>query len=323
MGAALLVFGYALAVAWSVPVLLTRLTRHGVSARLGLAAWLTAMASVLASAGAAVALLAGAAVAGWSRLAEAVCRSVTGRACTPVVYRGAVFEVPLGAAALAAALTAIVLAWRYGRGMRRAGQQARAHAEAARITGRRLPMKGERGGATVVLDAPQPAAYCVPGRPAAIVLTSGALAVLDRAQLGAVLAHERAHLAGRHHLLISLSRGLAASFPRVPVFTRGPAEVARLAEMCADDAAARRTGRPALLSALLAMGTGTAVPAAALAATAGPVTARVHRLLHPPRRGRQARYAAALACLTILLASASGLVTVFAGPIAGHLLPFG
>jgi Zn-dependent protease with chaperone function len=265
MGAALLVFGYALAMAWSVPVLLTRLTRHGVSARPGLAAWLTAMASVLASAGAAVALLAGAAVAGWSRLAEAVCRSVTGRSCTPVVYRGAVFEVPLGAAALAAALTAIVLAWRYGRGMRRAGQQARAHAEAARITGRRLPMKGEGGGATVVLDAPQPAAYCVPGRPAAIVLTSGALAVLDRAQLGAVLAHERAHLAGRHHLLISLSRGLAASFPRVPVFTRGPAEVARLAEMCADDAAARRTGRPALLSALLAMGTGTSTrPGAAV-----------------------------------------------------------
>jgi Zn-dependent protease with chaperone function len=163
----------------------------------------------------------------------------------------------------------------------------------------------------------------VPGRPAAIVLTSGALAVLDRAQLGAVIAHERAHLAGRHHLLISLSRGLAASFPRVPVFTRAPAEVSRLAEMCADDTAARRTGRPALLSALLAMGTGTAVPAAALAATAGPVTARVHRLLHPPRRGRHARYAAALACLTILLASASGLVTAFAGPIAGHLLPFG
>ena len=106
MSAALLVFGYALAMAWSVPVLLSRLTRHGISARLGLAAWLTAMASVLASAGAAVALLAGAAIAGWSRLAEAVCRSVAGRACTPVVYRSAVFEVPLGAAALAAALTA-------------------------------------------------------------------------------------------------------------------------------------------------------------------------------------------------------------------------
>ena len=101
--------------------------------------------------------------------------------------------------------------------MRRAGRRTRAHAEAARITGRRLPVRadsegGMGGGAAVVLDAPQRAAYCVPGRPAAIVLTSGALAVLDRAQLGAVLAHERAHLTGRHHLLITLSRGLAASF---------------------------------------------------------------------------------------------------------------
>ena len=326
MSAALLVFGYTLAVAWSVPVLLSRLTRHGISARLGLAAWLTAMASVLASAGAAVALLAGAAIAGWPRLAEAVCRSVAGRACTPVVYRSAAFEVPLGAAAAAATLTAAVLAWRYGRAMRRAGRRTRAHAEAARITGRRLPVKGERGGgwpvgggATVVLDAPQPAAYCVPGRPAAIVLTSGALAVLDRAQLGAVLAHERAHLAGRHHLLISLSRGLAASFPGVPVFTRGPAEVARLAELCADDAAARRSGRPVLVAALLAMGTGAAVPAPALAVTSGAVSARVHRLLDPPRRGRRARYGLALATVMLLLAAASGLVIAFAGPLAAAL----
>jgi Zn-dependent protease with chaperone function len=316
MSAALLVFGYTLAVAWSVPALLSRLTRRGISARLGLAAWLTAMASVLASAGAAVALLVGAAIAGWPRLAEAVCRSVAGRACTPVVYRSAVFEVPLGFAAAAATLTAAVLACRYGRALRRAGQRTRAHADAARITGRRLPLAGDGAGATVVLDATQPAAYCVPGRPAAIVLTSGALAVLNSAQLGAVLAHERAHLAGRHPLLISLSRGLAASFPGVPVFTRGPAEVARLAELCADDAAARRTGRPALVAALLAMGTGDAVPAPALAVTSGAVTARVHRLLDPPRRGRHARYGLALATVMLLLAAVSGLVIAFAGPLA-------
>ena len=148
------------------------------------------------------------------------------------------------------------------------------------------------------------------------MLTSGALAVLDRAQLGAVLAHERAHLAGRHHLLISLSRGLAASFPGVPVFTRGPAEVARLAELCADDAAARRSGLPALVAALLAMGTGAAVPAAALAVTSGAVTARVHRLLDPPRRGRHARYGVALVLVTFLLAAVPGLVIAFAGPLA-------
>jgi len=328
MSAALLVFGYTLAVAWSVPLLLSRLTRQGISARLGLAAWLTAMASVLASAGAAVALLAGAAIAGWPRLAEAVCRSVAGRACTPVVYRSAAFEVPLGSAAAIATLTAAVLAWRYGRAMRKAGRHTRAHAEAARITGRRLPVEGDGegrtgrqvgGGATVVLDVAQPAAYCVPGRPAAIVLTSGALAVLDRAQLGAVLAHERAHLAGRHHLLISLSRGLTTSFPGVPVFTRGPAEVARLAELCADDAAARRSGRPALIAALLAMGTGAAVPAPALAVTSGAVAARVHRLLDPPRRGRHTRYGLALITVILLLAAMSGLVIALAGPLAAAL----
>ena len=317
MSAALLVFGYTLAVAWSVPLLLSRLTRHGISAGLGLGAWLTAMATVLASAGAAVALLADAAIAGWPRLAEAVCRSVAGRACTPVVYRSAAFEVPLGAAAAVATLTAVVLALRYGRTLQKAGRRTRAHAEAARITGRRLVVTGdgEAGGATVVLDAPQPAAYCVHGRPAAIVLTSGALAVLDRAQLGAVLAHERAHLAGRHHLLISQSRGLAASFPGVPVFTQGPAEVARLAELCADDAAARRSGRSALVAALLAMGTGAAVPDPALAVTSGAVTARVHRLLDPPRRGHHVRYALALAAVMLLLASLSGTVIAFAAAL--------
>jgi hypothetical protein len=91
--------------------------------------------------------------------------------------------------------------------------------------------------------------------------------------------------------------------------------VARLAELCADDAAARRSGRPALVAALLAMGTGAAVPAPALAVTSGPVTARVHRLLNPPRRGRDARYGVALVTVMFLLAAVSGLVIAFAGPL--------
>jgi len=231
-----------------------------------------------------------------------------------VVYRSAFFELAMGLAAAAAALALVVLAWRYGRSMQRAQRRTRAHAEAAHITGRRLP----GGGAAVVLDAAQPAAYCVPGRPAAIVLTSAALAVLDPGQLTAVLAHERAHLAGRHHLLIALTRGLAATFPGVPLFTQGPAEVARLAEMCADDAAARHSSRPTLVAALLAMGTGTAVPAAALAATGGAVTARVQRLLEPAPRARHTRNRLALVTVILLLALASALVTRYAGPLATH-----
>ena len=314
MKPALLVLGYALVVAWCLPALLTRLTAAGLSARLGLAAWLAAMVSVLACVLSAIQYLITAAVAGWPQLAEAVCRSVAGGACTTVVYRSAAFELGLGLAAIAAALALAVLSWRYGRSVQRAQRRTREHAEAARITGRRLPGRG----AAVVLDATRPAAYCVPGRPAAIVLTSAALAVLDPGQLTAVLAHERAHLAGRHHLLIALTRGLAATFPGVPLFTRAPAEVARLAEMCADDAAARRSSPPTLIAALLAMGTGTAVPAAALAATTCAVSARVQRLLEPAPPARHARNRLALVTVMLLLALVSGLVTRYAGPLAGY-----
>ena len=133
-----------------------------------------------------------------------------------------------------------------------------------------------------------------------------------------MLAHERAHLAGRHHLLIALTRALAATFPGVPLFTRAPAEVARMAEMCADDAAARRSSRPALIAALLAMGTGTALPAAALAATTCAVSARVQRLLEPAPPARHARNRLALVTVMLLLAVVSGLVTRYAGPLAAY-----
>jgi beta-lactamase regulating signal transducer with metallopeptidase domain len=304
MRPALLLSGYALAVAWWAPALLSRLTARGISPRLGLAAWLTAMASALASAAAALEFLVRAAADGWSQLAEVVCRSVAGHACAQTVYTGAVFEFVLAGITVVAALSAVVLAWRYGRGVQRARRQTRAHAEAARITGRALPGVG----AAVVLDASRPAAYCVPGRRGTIVLTSGALALLDPPQLAAVLAHERAHLAGRHHLLAALTRGLAAVFPAVPLFTQGPENVTRLAEMCADDAAARRSGRRTLLAALLAMATGAAVPASALGAMACAVTARLRRLAEAPRRARRARYALALTAVMLLLASAPGLL---------------
>ncbi len=320
MSAALLVLGYAILVAWWAPILLGPLTVGGLSARLGLAAWLAAMASVLISAEAAVLFLVKAAVAGWPGLAEAVCRSVTGQACAAAVYRSAAFELGVSLAAVLAACAAVVVAWRYGSRVRRAHRQTRAHAEAAPIVGRRLPGTSPGGDPAVVLDDPRPAVYCVPGRPATIVLTSGALAVLDSAQLAAVLEHERAHLAGRHHLVLTLTRGLAATFPAVPVFARGTAEVARLAEMSADDAAARRSGRRTLLAALLTMGTGQAVPVAALAVTGGAVTARVQRLLEPPRHARRARNGAALISVTGLLVAATAAVTAFAGPLTAHAL---
>jgi Zn-dependent protease with chaperone function len=298
-----------------LPLPLGRLSRDGASPRLGLAAWLTAITSVLALTLAALGLLARTAVDGWPSFARTVCESVTTGVCPPAVYRSAAYELGLAAVAFLGGITLIVLGCRYGRSLRRASISTREHAEAARIVGRRA------GGpdAAFVLDAARPAVYCVPGRPPTIVLTTGALAVLDPEQLAAVLAHERAHLAGRHHLLLAATRSLAAVAPFVPLFARGSAEVARLAEMRADDAAAGRPGgkpghgrgRRTLLTALLAMAAGAApapVPASWLPATGGVVAARVRRLAEPPPPARRAACGLALAVCTLAAASAAVVV---------------
>jgi Zn-dependent protease with chaperone function len=308
---ALLVFCYAIAVAWLVPLPLQRLSRTVVSPRLGLAAWLAAMGSVLACAVAALGLLTRAAITGWPAFARSICQSVSGGTCPPGVYRSAAYELGLAIAVLLGGIAMILLSWRYGRKLHRSSIRTRAHAEAARITGH--PVEGRT--AAFVLDAKRPAVYCLPGRPPTIVVTTGALDVLDPQQLTAVLAHERAHLAGRHHLLLAITRSLAAVAPAVPLFARGASEVTRLAEMRADDVAARRGGRRPLLTALLAMSAGVAVaqvPGAWLAATGGVVTSRARRLADPTPRARWVPYAMALTALTLAITAASALVPVLA-----------
>jgi Zn-dependent protease with chaperone function len=313
MRAALLVFGYAAVLAWLLPLPLRRLSEAGLSPRLGLAAWLTALASVLGCALAALGLLIRAAVTGWPQFARSVCESVSAGACPPAVYRSSAYEAGLAALAFLGAVAMIGLAWRYGRSLHRSSVRTRAHAEAARITGRRTRTGHQN--AVFVLEAARPAAYSVPGRPPAIVVTSGALAVLDSGQLTAVLRHERAHLAGRHHLLLAITRSLAAIVPGVPLFERAGTEVTRLAEMRADDVAAQHGERRTLLSALLAMGAGPAAgsaPAAWLGATGGVIAARMHRLANPPARARSLAQGLALVILTAAIVAASALVPVFA-----------
>jgi Zn-dependent protease with chaperone function len=271
------------------------------------------MTSALGSAVVAVSFLVRTAVDGWPRFAGTICQSVTGAPCPPQLYRSAAFEASVAAASALAVLALLTLAWRYGRSVHGARRRASEHAQAARITGRRFPGTGIPPLSTaVVLEAPQPAVYCVPGRPATIVLTTGALAVLDQPQLLAVLAHERAHLAGRHHLLVTLGKAARAGFPGVPLFSRGADEVARLAEMRADDVAARRSGRDTLLQALVAMGTGRPLtaPPAALAATGGAVTVRVRRLLDPPTGTSRAWHGLALAAVLLALGAVSVLLPV-------------
>jgi Zn-dependent protease with chaperone function len=159
--------------------------------------------------------------------------------------------------------------------------ERRRHRSVLTFVGRR----DERLGA-VVIDHETVAAYCLPGRDRRIVLTTAVLRLLDDAQLAAVLAHERAHLRGRHHLVLAPGRVFRLAFPFVPGFRWAHDEVARLVEMLADDTAARRCERRALAGALVALA-GESHPGAAPGGSLGiakrAVNGRVRRLLGPGR----------------------------------------
>lgn len=135
-------------------------------------------------------------------------------------------------------------------------------------------------GAHIVID-PAAMVYCLPGHGGRVVFTSGAVDKLNPAQRAAVLAHERAHLCGRHHLLIASASVLSRSFPRVALFSKAFEQTTRLVEMRADDLASRGHGRRPVAEALLAMTDMTSSPVV-LAASAVTTADRIVRLLADP-----------------------------------------
>lgn len=156
-----------------------------------------------------------------------------------------------------------------------------------------------------MLDHPAPAAYCLPGAAPRLVLTSGALALFDDEELAAVLAHERAHLAERHDLVVLPFAAWSAALPWLPTVAASRSAVGGLVEMVADDRACLHCDRAVLACALARFGTA-GVPAGALGAGSGEVLARVHRLLDPPPRAPRARYASySLAATLIALPTAA------------------
>jgi peptidase M48-like protein len=134
-------------------------------------------------------------------------------------------------------------------------------------------------------------------------VTTAAVAALDGPQLDAVLAHENAHLAGRHHQLLMVLRALAARLAHLPLFARGAAAVADLLEMCADDGAARRHGPRPLVAGMLALAS-PPPPTAGLAVAATAAAARAHRLSTPARRStRWCHRVATSAVITVTVAA--------------------
>lgn len=153
-----------------------------------------------------------------------------------------------------------------------------AHLRGLRLVARSGPVPG-----VLVLDHHVPAAYCLGGSRGVVVVTSSALAVLNDGELLAVLAHERAHRTGRHHLVLSMTRALAGSVAILAPSRLAMTAVGELLEMLADDMAVRRAGRVATRRALVKMAGPLPGPAVGLAAGDTSVLLRVQRLRRSPR----------------------------------------
>ncbi|MDS1270242.1 M56 family metallopeptidase [Lipingzhangella sp. LS1_29] len=186
----------------------------------------------------------------------------------------------------------------------------RRHRELLRLVARDDPeVPGAR-----VLDHPGTAAYCLPGITGAqVVISTGAVAVLQRRELSAVLAHEHAHLRQRHDLVLLPFSSLKRAFPKVPFVESCYSAVALLIEICADDHARRTHCARELATALLRFGSsgkGT-VPPGALAAQADSsepeVVTRVSRLLDPTLELSRTATAGALLFATTLMTTTMAL----------------
>jgi Zn-dependent protease with chaperone function len=282
------VLGSSVVITVAGPPLLRRATRTGAAPVWGMAAWITAMASVLGAWVVAAGMLIDGLAEGWDHLdgalgcCVAVLAALVGDAHRGIVQSGLTTAVTLTTLALALVVT------RVGSDMRRARAGTRRHAEAAVLAARGTP----RGpGGALVVDVKHRSVYCLPGRIRTIVFTRAALDALDEAQVAAVMAHERAHLTGRHHQLLAFTAALARIRPGRRLFAEGAASVARLAEMAADDAAARRHGRETVVGALLALSEPDPSPQGrqpcpGLGAARAGVADRVERLLLPPEPAR-------------------------------------
>lgn len=164
---------------------------------------------------------------------------------------------------------------------------------------------------TRIIDHPAPAAYCLPGARSVTVLSEGMIALLSPEQLHAVIAHERAHLRQKHHLLLDAFRSWKRALPWFPIATRAQDAVALLVEMLADDTARRTSGDTALAEAIrIVDGTGTA--GAALGAPKDPRTPEQRRfaLLAREARLRSGRQRVAPGLQLLVLATAVLLVVV-------------
>jgi len=273
------------------------------------ATWLLCAAAVVLAGCAAAAL---ALAAGFAAARLPVLAALGGYSLAPVSAHD---PVPLAAGiaaalALAGATTAVA-----ARSRHRARALLRSYRRAARLTAR---------DGIVVLPGPALEAYALPGWPGRVVISGELLGRLEPRRRAALIAHERAHLAGRHHLFTIVAWMAAAACPLLVPVARA---VEFTVERWADEEAAAATGDRRLVAETIgqvavlaterdrgargALRLGITGPAAARRASvtparrasmarAGPVPRRVAALLAAPPRPRRLVLLAACAAVVLL-----------------------
>lgn len=189
----------------------------------------------------------------------------------------------------------------------RARQARSRHRGTLDVVGRHSPVLR-----ATVLTYDTPAAYCLPGRRSRVVVSDAAVRVLDPEQLDAVLEHERAHIAGRHHLALAAVEAFASVFRWVPLARHAKKQTALLLEMIADDRALRSHSHEVLATAMYEM-TAARTPKDAFDAGGPSALIRIQRILgprreaHPALWGSVAAAAATAPLIPLLVACPPGL----------------
>ncbi len=293
MIATVVLLAHAAAVATLGPALLRRAGWPDRFPRAGIAAWQALSASTVAAV-----LLAGLSAAlpvmpFTLNLAEFL------QTCAMLLQ--AQYATPVGALATTGGLGLVVvvssrIAWCAARTWIRIARARRAQRHRLAVLAHPDPDTG-----ILVLEHNEAAVYCLPGRGGQVVVTTGALAQLEVDELEAVLAHERAHLHGRHDLVVATATALRDAFGFVPLFAAAADQVPRLVEMAADDVATRSADRGCLAHALLNLA-GAPAPVGLLGAGGSTAAARVRRLIAPSRPFGMVHGLVAVAGLIVVLA---------------------
>jgi Zn-dependent protease with chaperone function len=259
------------AVGWLAPRLLRRLSDPTVA----VAAWLSSIIAVVATSATAMVLL----LLPEHGLADLHhCWESVAHGTTPTIE--AISGLTGGALVTALLVRCAIV------GARGARQRARAredHLSVLRLAGRREPGAHP----TVWLDHDRPLAFSLAGKPGIVVATEGLHRHLNPDEVDAVLDHERAHLDGRHHLLLAAADAVAAALPILPLFKRAANAIRELVEMSADLAAARTHGADTVRAALLRVSRHDG-PNSALAMSRDALEMRLdHLQRRPPHRMRR------------------------------------